>query len=250
MYRFLFIICFNAALGKVLTTQGYPVQQYIHVTGGPPYIPDPLPRQPNQPLVPAPIPKPKPEPTPVPKPTLPPTPTNTPKKDAPGLDSNVLNNLAIALQLLIVSNILNLPPQEGNSEIASKMALAMDPLETPYSPSSFIIESPKYEMGPKYAVESMMSPYIEQAVPNLNFLASNSFGDANIYSPFTPTSKLSPRAEMGFMSPYDALASSSPYSDPILSTSYGSVPSKRDFQSPYAAILSDNKDLFSVFDFY
>lgn len=125
------------------------------------------------------------------------------------IDSNLLNNLAIALQLLIVSNILNTQPPSDTSSAKSKEIVTCP--------------EPNINYGPT-------------VLPNSNFVGSSSFSEPVKTQAYRPT-----RNSMSLMSPYEALGSSSPYSDAILSQ-YGSINSRQDFQSPYA-MMTDN-DLF------
>lgn len=182
-------------------------------------------------------------------------PSQKPEQKAPyktkPLDSNVLNNLAIALQLLIVSNILSRPSHDSDPEIAANLALsAIEGHEyilpstynppTAYiseAPPNYIIESPSYSLEPnhRYAVKE------PSLMPNSKYLGSaTSFVDSNIYASYSP--RTSPRMNAGLMSPYEALTVCS---DPILPSPY----TKRDFKSPYA-MIADSKDLFSISDFY
>lgn len=151
------------------------------------------------------------------------------KKCSGKIDSQVLNNLAIALQLLIVNNIINNPPE------------TLD-----FTPISETIMQIAFPSG-KYA-----NSFEAVQVPNSKFLGSSSFGQ-DIISPsmlgsYGFTSPPSPRAGLNLMSPYDAIAKSTPMSESLLS----SFVAKNDFQSPYAAIMAadNNKDLFSISELF
>ncbi|CAH2083852.1 unnamed protein product [Euphydryas editha] len=171
-----------------------------------------------------PIAPPKPLPNPVIeapslKPTVPLTNTLEPPKCSGKLDSNVLNNLAIALQLLIVNNIINNPPD----------------------PNNFV--APLAESVLEMALPSKLNNHEEFQMPNSKFLGSSGFGN-DVLSKAMMVNPAPPRAGLNLMSPYDAITNNYPMSE-------SSYLSKRDFQSPYAAIMAaDNiKDLFSM-DFF
>lgn len=159
--------------------------------------------------------------------------SNSPQPNVPngGLDSNVINNLAIALQLLILSNIMNNPPSEipeASYEVAE--------LNYPTAQKSQNFQQP--------SAPHPQSVEPQYAMPNSNFVGSSGFADGPnpIYG--YPNKATLSRNSMNLMSPYEALAPSSPYSDPILSYR------TNDFQSPYASILGDTGDLFSMKDLY
>lgn len=150
-------------------------------------------------------------------------------KSSPSLDASVLNNLAIALQLLIVNNIINNP---RSNSIVSINNLSDSLLESAYFPE---LTSP-----------GQMS--------NANYLVSSSFGDDSIMSKGmlglgSCGSGITPRANFNLMSPYEAIASSpTPFSEPSPSL----FALKNNFQSPYAAMIAadNNKDLFSISDLF
>lgn len=168
-----------------------------------------------------PVPLPTPLPTPVVEaPSLKPAAPNTKSIELPKcsgkIDSNVLNNLAIALQLLIVNNIINNPPD----------------------PNNFV--TPLTESILEMALPPKLNNLEEFQMPNSKFLGSSGFG-SDVMSKAMMVNPSPPRPGLGLMSPYDAIANSYPMSE-------SSYMSKRDFQSPYAAIMAaDNiKDLFSM----
>ena len=132
------------------------------------------------------------------------------------IDSNLLNNLAIALQLLIVSNILNAPPPTDSSVVKTKEIACAEPNHNHYSQSPIVL-------------------------PNSNFVGASSFSEPNVAQAYRPT-----RNSMSLMSPYEALGSSS-YSDSIL-TQYAPSNPRQDFQSPYS-MMADT-DLFSMSDLF
>ncbi|XP_050358680.1 uncharacterized protein LOC126778980 [Nymphalis io] len=167
-----------------------------------------------------------------------PTPNNLeiPNKCSGNLDSHVLNNLAIALQLLIVNNIINNPPPEPNHLV---------------SPLAETILGMTLPVNSKLSVHDHEAPF---QMPNAQFLGSSNFGNdvmskGMVGLPSFGSHSASPfsRSGINLMSPYDAIASSVPLSEAITS----SYLSKKDFQSPYAAILAAdlNRDLFSM-DFF
>nr|XP_021195414.2 proline-rich protein 36 [Helicoverpa armigera] len=131
------------------------------------------------------------------------------------IDSSVLNNLAIALQLLVVSNILNSPPPE--------------------------LSKPKVKETVSYTEQAQI-PFYPPSMPNSKFVGTSSFAEPNVISTYAPT-----RNSMALMSPYEALGPSTTYSDSVLSP-YASISSRQDFQSPYS-MMGDN-DLFAVGDLF
>lgn len=139
------------------------------------------------------------------------------------IDSKVLNNLAIALQLLIVSNLMNNPSKDSPVS-ETLLELVQKPLSSHVSGCTCESSTPNYQM------------------PNAKFLTSSNFADDGIMkmAGVNQASKC-PRSNFGLMSPYDALANSGHTE---------SLPSYRhtDFVSPYAAMSSADsyKDLFSV----
>ncbi|XP_041983061.1 uncharacterized protein LOC121736072 [Aricia agestis] len=144
------------------------------------------------------------------------------KNDKPaGFDSNVINNLAIALQLLIINNLISNPAPNSPSLDAIKTAIE----------------------GAKLAVNKPCEAEYEYPLLNAKFLGSSNFDDASsmiAYGGFgSPVT--SPRVGALLKSPYDYLSSSS-----------SEYPSKSNLQNPYAAIFSpDNiKELFTLSDYY
>ncbi|KPJ10938.1 hypothetical protein RR48_10118 [Papilio machaon] len=172
------------------------------------------------------------------------SPTLSPK----GFDSNVLNNLAIALQLLIVSNLLNSPLSESLPNVRNAIQQRIEH-ETIQPTNSFSIY-PSNEALSQYSPTQDYQAYFETnpyepsnpSYPNANYLGSSHNLGGLLGTSIPPAT---PRQGLKLQSPYDALANGFAEHLPIFEQK------KRDFQSPYAAILAaDNtKDLFSM-DFY
>ncbi|XP_022817311.1 proline-rich protein 36-like [Spodoptera litura] len=244
---FLLIQCFVL---KVLSSYPQPtVQQYLQLMGLPqPHtiaVPAPQPAPSNQPCPPS---QPRPPPSPqtlaalaLPnlvsrlQQSLPPTsnqprPVSTPpslsaiglpnlvapkseiKAEKPSsVDAKLLNNLAVALQLLIVSNILNSPPPKES--LLAKSASE----NSPYAP-----------------------PCSAPSLPNSNFIGGSNYPEQGLSKSYKPT-----RNGLALMSPYEALAPVKSYSD---SYSFGSLNPRQDFQSPYAVFA--DQDLFSMNDLF
>ncbi|XP_013185664.2 uncharacterized protein LOC106131198 [Amyelois transitella] len=182
-----------------------------------------------------------------------PTVVTTPEKPATNsVDMDLLNNLAIALQLMIVNNILASP--------TSETAAAPTPTNTEAKTTTPLFESlenlsfaPIQNDLPQFAnqYQNYQPNLYEQhnQMPNSNFVGSSGFGDSNPFMGTVPPPSPS-RSGLTLMSPYEALSPNSPYLDPILSSPYGSVmSSKKDFQSPYSSILGSDKDYFSMSSF-
>ncbi|KPI96513.1 hypothetical protein RR46_12543 [Papilio xuthus] len=169
----------------------------------------------------------------------------SPTLPSKGFDSNVLNNLAIALQLLIVSNLLNSPISESLPNMRNGIQQKIE-YETIQPANSHAIYTnkglPQYQTQ-DYQAYFESNPYESPnpSYPNANYLGSshNLGGLLGAIPPATP------RQGLKLQSPYDALANGFAEHLPVFEQN------KRDFQSPYAAILAaDNtKDLFSM-DFY
>lgn len=187
------------------------------------------------------------------------------------LDLQVLNNMAIALQLLIVSTFLALPNTDPSvGDYVSRTLQNLPPIfsdeVTTYprpscQQSSYVVQGqplsyPQQQPTCPYAGPSNpQNPYVTQGsygispvsslpppapIPNANFLGSSCGGNPLSYGVPTPT----PRVGLALMSPYEAIRSDSPFSDPILSSPYGNIiTSKRDFQSPYE-LSSTSTDSF------
>ncbi|KAJ0170325.1 hypothetical protein K1T71_014253 [Dendrolimus kikuchii] len=212
-------------------------------------------------------------------------PPELPKKIEATLDTNLLNNLAIALQLLIVSNILNMP-QDGTQELTaltpdlpmvtpkSELPVMVAPkpelpvivaqkpelpvmlgqkqeqqaftiIYKPYDQAPVVLNpyestpyTIKYENSPTYSDQSISQTYYIKDPINGNYLPTG-FIESSL-TPSGPTKSTTARKSMILMSPYEALGTAL---DPIAT-------SKRDLQSPYASILSDNNDLFSLSDLF
>ncbi|XP_059062464.1 DNA-directed RNA polymerase II subunit RPB1-like [Achroia grisella] len=179
------------------------------------------------------------------------------------VDMELLNNMAIALQLMILNTMLNSSPSEAASpepvvapvipayetkEPVTPVSVSYAPVTSTYSqPAPTTTPAPPVQTQPYYTKNTYEShqPY---SMPNSNFLGSSGFADVNpivsAISPNTGMSTMNGRTGLTLMSPYEALSPSSPYSDPF--SSYGSP--KMDFQSPYMSILQsdNNMDLFSI----
>lgn len=184
-----------------------------------------------------------PRPAPINRPAEPPTITPTPCEIAPkqtALDPNVLNNLAIALQLLIVSNLLNYPKE--NSEIISNLARAIEKLpvaphylqETLKHEPKYILEAAKFE--PKYEIEPY---YTGEPVPLSNSKYIGSY-EPNVFRAYDSNARRSSRSHGALMSPYEAINSS-----PSFGESFPSV-----YGSPSKSLYVVDKDLFGASDLY
>ncbi|KAF9420655.1 hypothetical protein HW555_003202 [Spodoptera exigua] len=229
---------------EVLSSYPQPtVQQYLQLMGLPqPHtiaVPAPHPAPASQPCPPS-QPRPPPAPQtlaalalpnlvsrlqqmpPLPPPTNQPRPVSTPppltalglpnlvgpKTESSCVDGKLLNNLAVALQLLIVSNILNSPPPKES--LLAKAASE----NSPYAPSCSV-----------------------PTLSNSNFIGGSNYPEQSLSKSYKPT-----RNGLALMSPYEALAPAKSYTD---SYSFGS---RQDFQSPYAALADQDlfsmNDLF------
>ncbi|XP_031770388.2 mucin-2-like [Galleria mellonella] len=186
-------------------------------------------------------------------------------KASNSVDMELLNNMAIALQLMILNNILNSPPEEpAGPEPVVVPGIPMyetrepvTPISISYAPIKNTYVPPPPTTTPAPPVQNQ--PYHQQntfenhqtfSMPNSNFVGSSGFADVNpIMTSIKPgggLGSLNGRTGLTLMSPYEAL-SPNPFSDPF-SPTYSSISSKKDFQSPYTSILqSDNgMDLFSI----
>lgn len=117
------------------------------------------------------------------------------------IDSKLLNNLAIALQLLIVSNILNSPPPESQVK------------EECVEPQNLC---PKYDLS-----------------PNSNFVGSSNYVEPNVIQTYSPS-----KNGMTLMSPYEALGPMSSYQDKGV-VKFGLNNPRKDFRSPYSMVDTD-----------
>ncbi|CAG4957686.1 unnamed protein product [Parnassius apollo] len=197
-------------------------------------------------------------------------PTNSPKITHSGYDSNVLNNLAIALQLLILNNLLNTPiseqvlipnpfstHQKTKNEYESVQTI--NPVAAYYETSSSysnnylnshvpVSQSYSTHAQPtEYRAYFETNPYdqttlSQYSLPNANYLGSNNLGGLLGSFGVPPATT---RPGLNLKSPYDAIASA-PFSENTSSSPFEYT--KNDFQSPYSAILAadNNKDLFSI----
>ncbi|CAH4032645.1 unnamed protein product [Pieris brassicae] len=164
------------------------------------------------------------------------------EKRKPGLDPNVLNNLAIALQLLIVSNIINNPPEvkdafkspdkhDGFKSEIYKIQEQINKLSDTNANREYSDKTPFQSLFEANALE------LQRALPNAKFL-----GEAGMMDNYSFPKSLPPRTG-GLMSPYEAINCNSFEASPF---------SKTDFQSPYSAVIAfdNNKDLFSMADLF
>lgn len=202
-----------------------------------------------------------------------------------GMDSEVLNNLAIALQLLIVSNLLNsplpesfddfksvesLPPTQGQYSVSYAPASLPQPLPTAQSsPAYYQLPSPPpgqqatyYQLPPSNAPPAVIqnptqyypsyesSPTVSYSpptvMPNANFVGSSSYTDgSNVLTAFSGPCTSSAAAPA--RPPRASLALMSPY-EAIAPTSPYSDPI---LSSPYGSIITSNRDFkspYSTFD--
>ncbi|CAG9794184.1 unnamed protein product [Diatraea saccharalis] len=195
-------------------------------------------------------------------------------------DASLVNSLVLAL--LILSNLLNLPPESSPEANVTAYPLyeksePIKPISVSYAhpPSQAVVTSLpnqsqsssqsntasshnayySYEQNhakQNYESQSYAVPanYDAQsnAMPNSNFLGSSSFLDFNPLMSSVPVPSSGHRNGLSLMSPYEALSPSSPFSDSILSSPYGmSMNSK--LQSPYS-MLSETKDVLNFSDFF
>ncbi|KAM3955225.1 uncharacterized protein ACR2FA_010886 [Aphomia sociella] len=190
-----------------------------------------------------------------------------------GVDMELLNNLAVALQLMIVNNILNSPPSEPpgpepvvvpgypifeSREPVTPISVSYAPVKNSYSPPTpTTTPAPPVQPQPYHSQNTYEISHQTYSMPNSNFVGSSGFADVNpIMSSISPNAgigSLNSRSGLTLMSPYEALSPTSPFSDPMISSSYGSFKSsKKDFQSPYTSILQsdNNNDLFSMNDLF
>ncbi|XP_022115637.2 uncharacterized protein LOC110993612 [Pieris rapae] len=164
------------------------------------------------------------------------------EKRKPGLDPNVLNNLAIALQLLIVNNIISNPPEntdafkspdkhEGYKSEIYKIQEQINKLSDTNCNREYPDKTPFQSLFEANALE------LQRALPNAKFL-----GEAGMMDNYSFPKSLPPRTG-GLMSPYEAINCNSFDTSPF---------AKTDFQSPYSAMMAydNNKDLFSMADLF
>ncbi|XP_028171189.1 flocculation protein FLO11-like [Ostrinia furnacalis] len=196
--------------------------------------------------------------------------TDTSSVISPSVDTALLNNLAMAMQLLIVSNLLSSPQESTPEPPVSGYSYEPEPVQpvsvsyashpppqpvpaTPVQPQhQYTYESTSNYSPPAPTYNYPSSNYNSMSMPNSNYVGSSSFATSSSFMGSVPPPTSSGRNGFSLMSPYEALSPSSPFSDPILSSPYGSVmTSKKDFQSPYSSFMtSDSKDLFSMGDFF
>ncbi|CAK1548906.1 unnamed protein product [Leptosia nina] len=139
------------------------------------------------------------------------------EKRKPAFDPNVLNNLAIALQLLIVSNIISNPPDATDT---GKLPEKLDSFKQEYT-----------EKTPFQTLFEANTMELHRALPNAKFL-----GETDMMNNCYPKSL--PARAGGLKSPYEAI-NSNPFEAPAFSNN--------EFQNPYSAMITfdNNKELFS-----
>ncbi|XP_061726773.1 uncharacterized protein LOC133532219 [Cydia pomonella] len=174
-----------------------------------------------------------------------PSPNFKPTPPSNLIDPTVMNNLAIALHLLILNNLLH-PEQD-----TPKTHVPIDPPQTPPYPQNppppQEVTSPPYPTPQNYYPEPQdPAPY---SPPNSKFLGSSGFVEPPLPSlmgaPVPPGS----RNHHSLMSPYEVIASG-PQPGKDVFAQYGPQNLKADFQSPYNSLVAyDNtsKDLFGMF---
>lgn len=175
-----------------------------------------------------------------------------------GVDVSVLNNLAIALQLMILSNILNTPLEDGEQKSSSNPE-PVDSFHNPIKPVSVSYMPVNNNENQYINVQTQNNDDIH-ILRNANFLGSSNFAEnpmmlhnfgGNPVLQGCPKNPPSPRAGFTLMSPYEALGPNSPFSDPILSSPYALNTGRSDFNSPYSSFESYSGfdcDLFSMTD--
>lgn len=196
-------------------------------------------------------------------PNLPPAlsdfPIASPNCQTAGVDLSVLNNLAIALQLLILNNILNTSPEDGeqnsscsNTELAESFPNPIKPISVSYVPVNK--NENQYTNVPSQKNDDL------NILRNANFLGSSNFAEnpmmlhnvgGNPISQNYVKKNPNPRTGFTLMSPYEALDPNSAFSDPILSSPYASSTGRSAFNSPYSSFESYSgfdSDLFSMND--
>lgn len=193
-------------------------------------------------------------------PNLPPALSNfpiaSPNGQTTGVDVSVLNNLAIALQLLILSNILNSSPEVSELNSSSSNTESLPNPTKPKSVSYMPVNNNEnqYTNVPTQKDEDIIN------LLNANFLGTSNFAENSMMlhnfggNPVLQGSskKMSnPRTGFTLMSPYEALGPNSAFSDPILSSPYASSYGRSEFNSPYSDFepySGFDSDLFSMTD--
>ncbi|RVE42367.1 hypothetical protein evm_012988 [Chilo suppressalis] len=196
-------------------------------------------------------------------------------------DESLVKSLVLAL--LILSNLLNTQSESALEATAPNyplydksepikpvsVAYAHSPTQAPVAVTPLPSQSqPSYQSNMVASHQSAYYPshydpqqnhampisYESQShsMPNSNFVGSSSFIDQNPLMSTVPLPSSPSRSGLSLMSPYEALSPNSPFSDPILSSPYGSVMTSK-IQSPYSAILSSDtntKDVLNFSDFF
>ncbi|XP_048002344.1 proline-rich receptor-like protein kinase PERK10 [Leguminivora glycinivorella] len=160
------------------------------------------------------------------------------------IDPTVMNNLAIALHLLILNNLLH-PEQESSKTSPVESQTPASPVYTQNPPKETTATVSPYPQS--YYQEPQETPPIPPyAPPNSKFLSSSGFVEPSLPSLISPMPS-SPRTHHSLMSPYEVIATGPPGKDVF--AQYGPQNYKADFQSPYNSLTNDNtsKDLFSMF---
>lgn len=196
-------------------------------------------------------------------PNLPPALSNFPIASPSGqtaeIDMSVLNNLAVALQLLVLNNILSTSPEDSaqkspcsNTNLVESFPNAIKPVSVSYMPVGN--NEDQYSNILTQENEDLNN------LQNANFLGSSGFVDNSMMlhnfggNPVTQSCAkypLNPRTGYSLMSPYEALGPTSPFSDPILSSPYAINSGRSNFNSPYSVYepySGFDSDLFSLTD--
>lgn len=193
-------------------------------------------------------------------PSLPPALSNfpiaSPTCHTAGVDVSVINNLAVALQLMILSNILNASPKDSeqnlycsNTDVVDKLPNPIEPLSVSYMPNS---NENQYM--------NIQTQINDDRLINANYLGSSSFAENSMMLQNYGGNPIlqgcfkkppNPRPGFSLMSPYEALCPGSSYSDPILSSPYASCPGQSDYNAAFSGFESFSgfdSDLFSMTD--
>lgn len=153
-------------------------------------------------------------------------------------DPNVLNNLAIALQLLIVSNIISNPPDLTDTfksiEKYNAYKSEVNKLDEQLNNLSDAYNKEYSNKMPLQSLFETNASELQRAMPNSKFL-----GDSGMMDYSFPKSL--PARASGLKSPYEAI-----------NTFEGPQFVKNDFQNPYSAMTAfdNNKELFSMSDLF
>lgn len=186
-------------------------------------------------------------------------PIASPNTHTAGVDVSVLNNLAIALQLMILNNILSMSHEDSEQNSACSNTELVDSFPNPIKPISVSHMPANNIENQNTNVATSKNEDLNQLL-NANFLGSSKFADNSMLlqnfggNPVLQgCTKTSPNSRTGFtlMSPYEALGPNSPFSDPILSSPYALTSGRSSFNSPYSSLepySGFDSDLFSMTD--